>query len=76
MKIKNPVLIEKQVNAIYEFDVEGVKIEATYTNNGETDECNGWEYDLSPCHEGLTDDEIEELEDEFVIVLDNLEIAK
>ena len=74
MNIKEPVLIEKQVYAIYEVDVEGVKIQAIYTNNGETDESNGWDYDLSPCHEGLDDDEIEELEDEFVIVLDNLEV--
>jgi len=74
MQIKEPVLLEKQVNAIYEVDVEGVKIQATYTNNGETDEANGWNYDLSPCFEGLDDDEIAELEDEFTIVLYDLEV--
>ena len=74
MRIKEPVLIEKQVYAIYEVDVEGVKIQATYTNNGETDESNGWNYDLSPCFEGLDDDEIAELEDEFTIVLYELEV--
>jgi hypothetical protein len=74
MKIKNPVLLEKQVNAIYEVDVEGVKIQATYNYSLEDEMNSGWEYDLSPCHEGLTDDEIEELEDEFTIVLDNLEV--
>jgi hypothetical protein len=74
MNIKEPVLIEKQVYAIYEVDVEGVKIQATYTNNGETDEANGWDYDLSPCFEGLDDDEIEDLEEEFLVMLYDLEV--
>ena len=74
MIIKDPVLIEKQVHAIYEFDVGGIKIQATYTNNGDTDESNGWNYDLSPCFEGLDDDEIEELEEEFLVTLYDLEV--
>ena len=74
MKIKNPVLLEKQVNAVYEVDVEGIKIQVTYNYSLEDEMNGGWDYDLSPCYEGLTDDEIEELESEFEIVLDNLEV--
>ena len=74
MKIKNPVLLEKQVNAVYEVDVEGIKIQVTYNYSLEDEMNGGWDYDLSSCHEGLTDDEIEELEDEFEIVLDSLEV--
>jgi hypothetical protein len=29
----------------------------------------GWDYDLSPCYEGLNDDEILDLEEEFEIVI-------
>lgn len=74
MKIKNPVLLEKQVNAVYEVDVEGIKIQVTYNYSLEDEMNGGWDYDFSPCFEGLTDDEIEELEYELEIVLDNLEV--
>ena len=74
MKIKEPVLIEKRKHAIYEIDVEGVKIEAMYSYTSEDEMNGGWDYDLSPCFEGLDDDEIEELEDEFTVVLYELEV--
>jgi hypothetical protein len=32
----------------------------------------GWDWDLSPCYEGLTEDEIEELDDEFEEVISEL----
>jgi hypothetical protein len=74
MKIKDPVLIEKQVRAIYEIDVEGVRIQATYAYTLEDEMNGGWDYDLSPCFEGLDDDEIEDLEEEFLVTLYDLEV--
>ena len=69
MKIKDPVLVSKQIVSVYEVDVEGKKIIATFTYDGEYEERSGWEYDLSPCYVDLTEDEIQELEDEFYEVL-------
>jgi len=72
MRIKNPVLISKQVVAVYEVDVEGTKIEVFYSYNMDDEGKGGWDWDLSPCYEGLTDDEIQELDDEFEEVISNL----
>lgn len=72
MRIKDPVLISKQVVAVYEVDVEGTKIEVFYSYDMDDEGKGGWDWDLSPCYEGLTDDEIEELDDEFEQVISNL----
>jgi len=72
MRIKDPVLISKNISAIYEVDVEGTKIEVFYWCNMDDEGKGGWDWDLSPCYEGLTDDEIQELEDEFEEVISNL----
>lgn len=72
MRIKDPVLISKQVFTVYEVDVEGTKIEVFYSYNMDDEGKGGWDWDLSPCYEGLTDDEIQELDDEFEQVISNL----
>jgi hypothetical protein len=71
-KIKNPLLISEEhrgYQKVYEVDVEGKKVIATYTYDGEYEERSGWDYDLTPCYVDLTEDEIQELEDEFYEVL-------
>jgi len=70
--IKNPLLIDQTFGSyqkVYEVDVEGTKVIATYTYDGECEERSGWNYDLRPCYVGLDEDEIQELEDEFYEVL-------
>ena len=71
-KIKNPLLLSTEhrgYQKFYEVDVEGTKVLATYTYDGEIEERSGWDYDLTPCYVGLDEDEIQELEDEFYEVL-------
>ena len=76
MKIKEPGLKELVVYALYEVDVEGVKVDVRYTND-ESDYGNlGWQYDLTPCYEGLDEDEIADLEEEFAIAIEDLEVLK
>jgi len=74
MKIKEPTLINTTHNAyrkVYELDIEGTKIVATYTfDNEDSDNCM-WDYDLRPCYEGLSEDEIGDLEDEVAELLRN-----
>ncbi len=69
MKIKNPTLIDKKLTEVYEVDVEGTKVIATYTYDMTNEQSGGWDYDLEPCYVGLDDDEIDELEEEFYQVL-------
>jgi len=72
MKIKDPLLISEEYHSyqkVYEVDVEGKKIIATFTYDGEYEERSGWDYDLSPCYVDLTEGEIRELEAEFYEVL-------
>ena len=71
-RIKNPLLISEEhrgYQKVYEVDVEGKKVIATYTYDGEEEHRSGWEYDLSPCYVGLDEDEICDLEDEFYEML-------
>ena len=71
-KIKDPLLIDQTFGSyqkVYEVDVEGTKVIATYTYDGEYEERSGWEYDLTPCYVDLDEDEIRELEDDFYEVL-------
>jgi hypothetical protein len=72
MRIKDPVLFKKTVNAIYIVDVEGKKIEVTYWYDLDDEGKGGWDYDLTPCYVDLTEEEIEDLEEEFEIVISNL----
>jgi hypothetical protein len=65
MKIKNPTLIYKRLQEVYEVDVEGTKVIATYTYDMDNEQSGGWDYDLEPCYVDLDDDEIDELEEEF-----------
>lgn len=69
MKIKNPTLLSKKINEMYLVSVEGTNVIATYTYNMDNEQSGGWEYDLSPCYVGLSEDEIEDLEEEFYGVL-------
>lgn len=72
MKIKDPVLVSKKIVSVYEVDVEGTKIEVFYSYDMDDEGKGGWDWDLSPCYKGLTEDEIQELDDEFEEVLSNL----
>jgi hypothetical protein len=74
-KIKEPKLISQVFGSYqkeYEVDVEGKKIIATYTYDGQYEEHSGWEYDLTPCFEGLDENEILELEDDFYEALSGI----
>ena len=71
-KIKDPLLISEEnrgYQKVYEVDVEGKKVIATYTYDGVEEHRSGWDYDLTPCYVDLTEDEIQDLEDEFYEVL-------
>ena len=72
MKIKDPVLVYKTVNATWVVDVDGTKIEVVYWYNLDEIQEGGWDYDLTPCHENLTEEEIEDLEEEFENVISDL----
>ena len=72
MKIKDPVLLSKTVNATFIVDVEGKKVEVTYWYNLDEEGKGGWDYDLEPCYEGLTDEEIEDLEEQFEDVIGDI----
>lgn len=69
MKIKDPVLVYKRVQSTYAVDVEGKRIIADYSYDMEDEASGGWQYDLSPCYVDLTDEEIEDLEEEFSGIL-------
>jgi hypothetical protein len=72
MKIKDPVLLSEQVVKVYEVDVEGEKIQVYYSYDMDEEGKGGWDWDLSPCYLGLTDEEIQDLDDEFEEVISNL----
>jgi hypothetical protein len=80
MKIKQPTLIDRTIHsitAVYEFDIEGKKVTATFTDNGsgeDADVNNGWKFDLSPCLVDLTEEESNELADEFLEVLYEIDV--
>jgi len=69
MKIKDPVLLYKVLREVYEIDVAGKKVIATYSYDMENEQSGGWDYDLSPCYVGLDEDEKFELEEEFESVI-------
>ena len=69
MRIKNPLLVSRKLFELYVVDVEGKKIEATYTYDRDNEQAGGWQYDLTPCFVDLTEEEIEDLEEEFADVL-------
>ena len=73
MKIETPVLVSKQITSVYEVKVGGKKIEVCYSYDMDDEGKGGWDWDLSPCYKGLTEDEIQELDDEFEEVLSNLQ---
>ena len=72
MRNKDPVLFKKTVNATYIVDVEGKKIEVTYWYDLDDEGKGGWDYDLTPCYVDLTEEEIEDLEEEFEIVISDI----
>ena len=72
MKIKEPVLVSKTVNATWIVDVDGTKIEVVYWYALDEEGKGGWDYDLKPLYEGLTEEEIEDLEEEFELVIEDL----
>jgi hypothetical protein len=74
-KIKEPLLISEEhrgYQKVYEIDIEGTKIIATYTYDGEYEERSGWEYDLTPCYVDLDEDEILDLEEEVHVMLNDI----
>jgi len=72
MKIKDPVLVSKQIVSVYEVDVEGKKIKVYYSYDMDDEGKGGWDWDLSPCYEGLNENQIQELDDEFEEVIAEL----
>ena len=72
MKIKDPVLLSKNIVAIYTVDVDGTKIEVVYSYDMDDEGKGGWDYDLTPCYEGLTEEEIEDLEEEFENIISDI----
>jgi hypothetical protein len=72
LNIKDPVLVSKTVNATWIVDVDGTKIEVVYWYNLDDEQSGGWDYDLTPCYENLTEEEIENLEEEFEMVIEDL----
>ena len=74
-RIKDPLLIDQTFGSyqkVYEVDVEGKKIIATFTYDGEYEERSGWEYDLTPCYVDLDEDEILDLEEEVHVMLNDI----
>jgi hypothetical protein len=69
LKIKDPVLVAKNIVAIYNVDVGGTNIEVCYAYDMDEEGKGGWDYDLTPCYENLTDEEIEDLEEQFEDVI-------
>lgn len=74
MRIKDPTLIEKRCTAEYEFDIDGVKVRAYYSYDSNNEVNGGWEYDLYECYEGMTDEEMQELDEEFESVIYDISI--
>lgn len=80
MKIKQPRLVDKTIHsitAVYEFDIEGKKVIATFTDDGsgeDDDVNNGWKFDLSPCLVDLTEEESDELTEEFLEALNGIDV--
>ena len=72
MKIKDPVLVSKKQVAIYEVDVDGTKIEVTYVYDLDEEGKGYWDYSLDCFIEDLSDDEMEDLEDEFAEVISQI----
>lgn len=72
MRIKDPVLFKKTISAIYIVDVEGKKVEVNYWYDLDNEGRGGWDYDLEPCYVGLTEEEIEDLEEEFENVISDI----
>ena len=74
-RVKEPLLISEEhrgYQKIYEIDIEGKKVIATYTYDGEYEERSGWEYDLSPCYVDLDENEICDLEEEVHVMLNDI----
>ena len=74
-KIKDPLLLSEEhrgYQKVYEIDIEGTKIIATYTYDGEYEERSGWEYDLTPCYVDLDENEICDLEEEVHVLLNDI----
>ena len=74
-RVKEPLLISEEhrgYQKVYEIDIEGKKVIATYTYDGEYEERSGWEYDLSPCYVDLDENEICDLEEEVHVMLNDI----
>jgi hypothetical protein len=72
MKIKDPVLVSKKQVAVYEVDVDGTKIEVTYWYDLDDEGKGEWDYDLEPCYINLSEEEMEDLEEEFENVISEI----
>jgi hypothetical protein len=74
MRIKDPTLIDKRCTAEYEIDVEGTKVRAYYNYDSNHEANGGWEYDLYECYAGMTDEEMQELDEEFCSVIYDISV--
>ena len=74
LKIKDPVLLSKQVISVYEVDVGGTPIQVTYCYDDDGEGKGWWDYSLVPAYEGLNDNEIADLEEQFDDVISDIRI--
>ena len=72
MIIKDPVLISKEVIAVYEVDVGGVLIPVTYSYADDAEGKGWWDYSLVPAYGSLDEDEIADLEEQFEDVISDI----
>jgi len=72
MIIKDPVLISKEVIAVYEVDVGGVLIPVTYCYGDDAEGKGYWEYSLVPAYGNLDEEGIADLEEEFESVIEDI----
>jgi len=72
MIIKDPVLVSKEVIAVYEVDVGGVLIPVTYCYGDDAEGKGWWDYSLVPAYGSLDEDEIADLEEQFEDVISDI----
>jgi hypothetical protein len=76
MRIKDPLLVNYVMTKVYSVDVEGKKVEVIYHYDMENEQASGWQYDLEPCLVDLTEEEIQDLEEEFADVVLNIGVTQ
>ena len=72
MIIKDPVMISKEVLAVYEVDVGGVLIPVTYCYGDDAEGKGWWDYSLVPAYGDLDAQGIADLEEQFEDVISDI----